>query len=83
MFHFSQLLLWNCQNFMSFYHLYEENISTILFENFSSTVEETTTNNYEILTWKDTTTPFLSSMSLFVSEGRMFLYFVFVDFCLP
>ncbi len=75
---------------MSLYHFYEENNSTMSSENFSSTIfvnsytmEETSTNNYEILTWKDTTTSFLSSMSLFISEGNVFLYFVFLDFCLP
>jgi hypothetical protein len=57
---------------MSYYHLHEENISTILFDNFSSITEETSTSNYDIFTSNDTTTSVFSSISFFISEGRMF-----------
>ncbi|CAF1161891.1 unnamed protein product [Rotaria sp. Silwood1] len=65
------ILLWNCQNSMSYYHLHEDSIdernnSTTSIE--SSTIEYTSVPNYQIFTSNDTITSFFSTITVFITE---------------
>jgi hypothetical protein len=70
---------------MSYYHLHWDE-STAIPDNVSSTtfveLYSTEETAYESFTSEDTTTLLSSSITVFISEGNMFLYFLFVSVCL-
>ncbi|CAF1119084.1 unnamed protein product [Rotaria sordida] len=85
------ILLWNCQNLMSYYHVHEDsiderNISITSPENFyfetfieSSTIEQTSVSNYQIFDSNETSTSFFSPITIFITEVSVPLLFSIIS----